>query len=234
MRIGLWNIDHPEAASNVANREERFKEITDFLIEKSCDLYVLTETNVALELPGYFCEYSAESPFRSKSRFYGAPNQYCQVGIYSITPIERLNVLEETNGLLCKTIFQASELFVYGNVITIKDQWSQVSTKTYNDRLDEQIDAIGRLSDPRTLVCGDFNLRKNWPQKEAAHRRITNLVEKRGWDWPTESRTDTVQHVLHTPDIRCSLSIDPSVKYFSSDRITLSDHPLLEIELKVD
>jgi hypothetical protein len=231
MRIGLWNIDHPETGAGVSRKEKRFFEVTEYLIHAQCDAYIITEANAAIELPGYYREFSKESPFRTKRRFYGKPNSYHQVGIYSIRPIQQLEVTEPINSLLCKLLFQERTLLLYGNVITIKDQWSESSPKTYSDRLDEQVSIINTLPTKGMLIGGDFNLRLGWPQKQFAHRKMKEQAVLRGLLWPTETRDDTVQHVLHSKDLRANIALDFSVKYQDGNKSGLSDHPFVTIEL---
>jgi len=231
MKIGLWNIDHPETASGVLRKERRFQEVTDYLMQAACDAYIITEANAAIDLSGYFCELSDESPFKSSSRFYGGANSYHQVAIYCQTPLERSDVDEPINGLLCKVADHGCLEQLYGNVVTIKDQWSKTSSKTYSDRLSEQIDAVRSLISEGTLVGGDFNLRLGWPQKRLAHSRVKEELAAKGWAWPTETREDTVQHVLHSPGIAVDLTIDFDVKYGANKATGLSDHPFIEISL---
>ena len=232
LNVGLWNIDHPESQSGVLAKERRFHEVSDYLMKADCDVLVITEANAAINLPGYFREFSSESPFKSKRRFYGEPNSYHQASIYSRRPMERMNVDEPINGVLCKTTDAADPLTVYGNVITIKDQWSEASSKTYADRLDEQIRAIQQLQMERTLIAGDFNLRLGWPQKKSAHRKIKEKLASLGWEWPTEMLEDTVQHVLHSPDLNVELSLDRGVKYVRG-LPGLSDHPFIRVTVSV-
>lgn len=166
---------------------------------------------------------------QSSRRFYGSPNIYHQVAIYSKSQGIRTEVSEPINGLRVTVGNKDHSLLLYGNVITIKDQWSKTSDLTYTDRLNQQIDAIRFLPRQQTLVAGDFNLRLGWPQKRFAHKQIMDKLAADGWIWPTEWRDDTVQHVLHTHDLRVVIDFDFSVKY-NEDRSTgLSDHPFLKI-----
>jgi hypothetical protein len=230
MKIGLWNIDHPETQSGSIKKEQRFNDIRNLLIQAGCDAYILTEANAAIDLPEYNSEFSEVSPFISTGRYCGEPNVYHQVAIYSKTPLMKLDVAEPINGLLCQVSDLGSIQRLYGNVITIKDQWSKTSSKTYKDRLEEQIEAIQDLPKNGTLVGGDFNLRLGWPQKLISHSRIKEHLATNGWVWPTELRDDTVQHVLHSDDITVDLQIDFSIKYQSGGGVGLSDHPFIMLE----
>lgn len=229
LNVGLWNIDHPESQSGLPSHERRFDEVSEYLIKADCDVFIITEANAAINLPGYFREFSSESPFKSRSRFYGKPNSYHQVGIYSRRPMVCMSVDEPINGVLCKTSDAADPLTLYGNVITIKDQWSETSSKTYADRLDEQVRAIEQLQLERTLIAGDFNLRLGW--HESAHRKVKEKLASIGWEWPTELRKDTVQHVLHSPDLEAELSLDHEVKSVRGMRRGLSDHPFIRVRV---
>ncbi len=231
MKIGIWNIDHPETQSRSKRKELRFSGVARYLAAADCDLLIITEANAALRLPGYYSQFSAPSPFIAKSRFYENPNVYHQVGIYSKLPIQAKNIAEPINGLLCEIKGGGKLKQVYGNVITIKDQWSKTSTKTYTDRLDEQIQAIRNLPPHGTLVGGDFNLRLGWKQKRPAHRRFQEELNDSNWAWPTEQRDDSVQHVLHTKEFTAKLSIDFDVKYQKGNNSGLSDHPFFGLEL---
>ena len=231
MKIGLWNIDHPETLSGMTKKERRFHDVTEYLRKADCDAFIITEANAAIELPGYFRELSEESPFKAKGRYYGGANSYHQVAIYSRTPICRLKIAEPINGVLCEVSDCGCLRQLYGNVITIKDQWSSTSLKRYSDRLEEQIEAIQNLRRDGALIGGDFNLRLGWRQKLYAHRRIKEQLAANGWAWPTEIRDDTVQHVLHSPDLEVELALDTGIKYQSVVHGGLSDHPFIRIEV---
>lgn len=230
MKIGLWNIDHPEAASGSRGKETRFRDVAKYLANADCEVFIITEANAALELPGYSAEFSEESPFRKTGRCYEKPNQYHQVGIYSKTPIQRLVVAEPVNGLLCRIPEGTLPLTIYGNVMTIKDARSATSVKKYSDRVEEQIAIIEKLPEDGTLVGGDFNLLPNG-YHSGAHRKVENRLEDNGWVWPTKSREDTVQHVLHSPELRCSTKVDFEVKHSQGRTDRLSDHPFMTINL---
>jgi hypothetical protein len=226
LKIGLWNIDHPEVSSANKTKERRFRAIQDYLISTQCDMLVITEANAAMELPGYFYELSSESPYRSSTRFYGKPNSYHQVAIYSKYELRKLPVTEPVNGLLCEVIGNGIIDSVYGNVVTIKDRWSSVSEKTYTNRLDEQIAAIKLLPRRRSLVAGDFNLKLGWAQKRRAYNRVKEELKDSGWLLPTELNRGTVQHVLHSPDMKVEVSIDFEVQR-NKNKKGLSDHPFM-------
>ena len=230
LRIGLWNIDHPEHSAERRERSHRLQAVEDFLLTQHCDLYVITEANAAMVLDGYESFFSLESPFRSKGRDYGPPNRYHQVGIYSSIPFEPIEIAEPINGLLGRVSFQAQPLLIYGNVVTIKDQWLKTSNKKYSDRLAEQIAAFESLHGNRCLVAGDFNLKHGWRQKESAFGLLRNWVRQYGWAWPTECQSETVQQVLHSADLDVVVSIDHSVKHSHGLKDRLSDHPFVLIE----
>ena len=137
---------------------------------------------------------------------------------------------EKINGLLCSVKGFDAVDHIYGSVvITIKDQWSKESSKTYSDRLAEQIQAIQHLQLTRTVVGGDFNLKRSWSLKEKAYRRISTDLESVGWCWPTKSQTQTVQHVMHSPDLSATISIDSSVVRKEGTKSGLSDHPFIRV-----
>jgi hypothetical protein len=232
MRLGLWNIDHPEYHCTAPRRNRRFDEISAYLGQQDCDVYILTETNAAIDLAGYGACFSAESPYRNRSRCYESPNRYHQVGIFDRLKMESVEIEEPVNGLLCKSIWHDKPLFVYGNVVTIKDQWSKDSDKKYSDRMQEQLDVLGRLSSRRCLIGGDFNLRLGWPQKKGAHDRVKAFVNHHGWVWPTETQTETVQHVIHSPDLVADVTIDSSVRHTKGKKDRLSDHPFVLVQVQ--
>lgn len=229
MKIGLWNIDHPETDSGSNREQQRFDGVAAYLAEADCNAYIITEANSAMSLDGYMCELSIESPFKSSRRCYDRPNLYHQVAIYSKLPLSRSEAEEPINSLQVELRFPDLSVVLYGNVVTIKDQWSKTSNLTYSDRLNQQISAIEGLPRRQSIVAGDFNLRLGWPQKLSAHKRIKNRIADTGWAWPTELRDDTVQHVLHTDDLHVSLDFDFSVKYSEDRSSGLSDHPFVEI-----
>ncbi len=231
MKVGLWNLDHPEMGSGIVRKENRFGDVVRYLEGADCDLLILTEANAALKLAGYSTEFSEVSPFRSSQRYYGEPNLYHQVGIYSRLPMRRLNVAEPINGLLCEVSWKGEPLLLYGNVITIKDQWKKDSGKTHKDRLREQLAAFESLAQSRFVAAGDFNLNLGWTRMLPAHRELKNLVERLGLIWPTEGHDDTVQHVVHSPDLACQVEIDFSVRHMKGGEKRLSDHPFLTITI---
>ncbi len=154
------------------------------------------------------------------------------MAIYSKFQIRRVPVIDPVNGLHCEVIGNDIIDSVYGNVVTIKDRWSSASTKTYNDRLDEQINAIKSLPNRRSLVAGDFNLRLGWPQKKPAYNRIKKELVNDGWVWPTMLFEQSVQHILHTPDLIAEVTLDHEVKY-DSGYLSLSDHPFVLVNLSL-
>lgn len=231
MKVGLWNLDHPEVGSGSVGKESRSGDVVRYLEHTDCDVLILTEANAAIELAGYYTEFSEVSPFRSTRRFYGPPNSYHQVGIYCRRPLQRLEVSEAVNGLLCEVPWGSGHLLVYGNVITIKDQWKKDSNKTHQDRLREQLAAMESLPSAQVLVGGDFNLSLGWTRMLHAHREVRSLVDRVGLVWPTELREDTVQHFLHTPDLAAKVEIDFSVRHVKGGERGLSDHPFLAITI---
>lgn len=231
MKIGVWNIDHPEIVARSRAKQNRYERIRSFLEDAGCDIYVLTETNSALNLPGYQAHFSDESPFKRQSRSYAYPNRYHQVGIYSRFRISKIDITEPINGVLCPVHGSGVVSNLYGNAVTIKDQWKKDSHLKYSDRLKEQMSAINALPDTKTIVAGDFNLRLGWPLKKKAHETMERTLENTDWIWPTKMQTTTVQHVLHTPDISIDISIDESLKEASSAGPALSDHPFVLINV---
>jgi len=231
VRIGLWNIDHAQTGSPGAGEERRFQGVVRYLERTNCDLLVTVEGNAAIEIPGYRAEFSDPSPFRSTRRFYGEPNRYHQVGIYSRIPVRRLSVAEPINALLCEVSWKGGPLLVYGNVITIKDQWKRDSDKTHQDRLQEQLAAIESLAPSRFVAAGDFNLSLGWTRMLPAHRALKNLAERLGLVWPTEAVDDTVQHVVHSKGIACQVEIDFSVRHVRDGEKRLSDHPFMSVSI---
>jgi len=108
---------------------------------------------------------------------------------------------------------------------TIKGQWRSDSSKTYPDSLEEQLAAFETLaSRSRFIIAGDFNLKINWPQKRGAFRRVRDFVKWYGLVWPTE--TQSVQHVIHSPQLTAKGPLDLSVKG------RLSDHPFLLVDFQ--
>ena len=231
MKIGVWNIDHPEFGTRSRAKQNRYEKILHFLGVADCDIYVLSEANSAINLPGYQAQFSDESPFKNQSRSYAPPNRYHQVGIYSRLPISKIDISEPLNGVLCQ-VHGLNEIFnIYGNVVTIKDRWKKDSSLKYTDRLYEQISAISSLSKVKTIVAGDFNLKVGWSQKAKAHLAVEQELEHKGWVWPTKMQTHSVQHILHTPDIFVEVSEDCDVNQSSSNGLKLSDHPFLQANL---
>lgn len=231
MKIGVWNIDHPEIDTRSRAKQDRYERIMSFLEDVCCDIYVLTETNSALILRGHQTHFSDESPFKKKSRSYAHPNRYHQVGIYSRFSISKVDIAEPINGVFSRVHDSGIISNLYGNAVTIKDQWKKDSPLKYTDRLNEQISVINTLPNRKTIVAGDFNLRRGWPQKAKAHEAMGRALENKEWVWPTKLQTTTVQHVLHTPDISIDIAVDQSVKETSSAGPALSDHPFLLVNV---
>ncbi|MEM8639573.1 MAG: endonuclease/exonuclease/phosphatase family protein [Cyanobacteria bacterium P01_G01_bin.54] len=233
MKLGLWNIDHPEVLQKASRRNRRFNEISAYLSRQDCDIFVLTEANAAIEIAGYNAYFSTESPYLKKSRCYNPPNQYHQVAIYSRLPCKQIKVAEPINGLLCKLMWRDEPLFIYGNVITIKDQWVKDSNKKYSDRLKEQLDEIERLAQYPCIVAGDFNLRRGWPQKKGAHKAVKQFVEQHNFVWPTENQTHTIQHILHAANLAATFTIDTTVQHNHGKQDGLSDHPYISVDFQL-
>jgi len=231
MKIGVWNLDHPEIDTRSRAKQGRYERIMSFLEDVCCDIYVLTETNSALILPGYQAIFSDESPFIRQSRSYAHPNRHHQVGVYSRFAISKCDIAEPINGVLCQVRGSGIISNLYGNAVTIKDQWKKGSPLTYADRLNQQMSAITALPNRKTIVAGDFNLRRGWPQKAKAHEAVARALENTKWVWPTRTQTATVQHVLHTPDVSIDIAVDQSVKEASSAGPALSDHPFLLVNV---
>lgn len=226
MKIGIWNIDHPEVGTSSVRKQQRHDSIIQYLSENICDLYILSEANSAMNIDGCFSFYSAESPFLKKSRSYQSPNIYRQVAIYSRQEMYKKEIEEPINGVLCQTKTSGLIERVYGNVITIKDQWKKDSSFKYSDRLNQQIELVSGLVCSKTLIAGDFNMKKGWVQKAGAHKKMEEAVERLGWVWPTINQTDSVQHVLHSPDLKVSLGLDLGVRESG-----LSDHPFMTVNV---
>ena len=231
MKIGVWNIDHPEIDTRSRAKQDRYERIMSFLEAAGCDIFLLTETNSALILPGYQAHFSDESPFKRQSRSYAHANRYHQVGIYSRFSLSNVDIAEPINGVLCRVHGSGIVSNLYGNAVTIKDQWKKDSPLKYTDRLDQQMSAIHALPSTKTVVAGDFNLRRGWPQKKKAHETMERALENTEWIWPTKTQTTTVQHVLHTPDVSIDIAIDESLKKTSSAGPALSDHPFLLVNV---
>ncbi|AOS46083.1 Endonuclease/Exonuclease/phosphatase family protein [Lacunisphaera limnophila] len=231
MKIGLWNIDHPTTNSGSQTKEDRFLAIAQYLTVADCDIYIILEANSAMSLPGYFSEFSDESPFKPLHRYYGEPNKYHQVAIYSKTPIQLLEVTEPINGLLCQVTSPFGPLTLYGNVITIKDRWVKGSKMTYTARLSEQLEAIEKVPKNMTLIGGDFNFRLGVPRWLSPHQQMLSQSLKQGLMWPTQEREDTVQHVMHTNDLTARVSLDFSIRHSATGEKRLSDHPYMGIDL---
>lgn len=88
------------------------------------------------------------------------------------------------------------------------------------------------LQGSRCLVGGDFNLRLGWSQKKGAHDRVKAFVNHHGWVWPTETQTETVQHVIHSPDLVADVTIDSSVRHTKGKKDRLSDHPFVLVQVQ--
>lgn len=226
MNIGIWNVDHPEVGTTSGKNQQRHDGVVQYLNDRKCDLYVLSEANSAIAIDGCFSFHSAESPFLRKARSYQPPNRYHQVAIYSRQEMHQREISEPINGVLCQTKESGILESVYGNVITIKDQWKKDSSLKYSDRLNQQIDMLADLRRRKTLIAGDFNLKKGWTQKAGAYKKMEQAAVRHGWVWPTMNQEQTVQHVLHSPDLEVTLEIDFSVKESG-----LCDHPFMAVKV---
>jgi hypothetical protein len=98
MKVGLWNLDHPEVGSGSVGKESRSGDVVRYLERTDCDVLILTEANSAIELAGYYTEFSEVSPFRSTRRFHDPPNSYHQVGIYRRRPLSDWRFLRRSTG----------------------------------------------------------------------------------------------------------------------------------------
>ena len=232
MKIGLWNIDHPEKNLKRSGRIKRFTEITRYIEKQDCDFLILSEANSAIQVNGYSQYFSEESPFYNKNRCYHHPNQYHQVAIFSKNPCEQIAIPEPINGVLCKIEHKNQPIFIYGNVITIKDQWKKDSNKKYKDRLSEQISQFTQLLGKTFIIGGDFNLKKGWLQKRTAYNHVVNFVKDNNLNWPTSEQTNSVQHVIHSDSLTVTaIEIDASVQHEKGKKKSLSDHPFFTIDI---
>jgi len=233
IKIGLWNIDHPELNQRSKKKRTRFSHVVKYLGSQDCDLLVLTESNSALDLHGYDAHYSDESPYINKTRCYDSLNQYHQVSIISKLSSHQINIEESINGLLCKVKAYDHSILLYGNVITIKDRWKKDSDKKYKDRLNEQLQQFKALLGNKFIIAGDFNLKKGWTQKKRAYNDVESFVSKNHLSWPTADVTSTVQHVIHSNEIKTTIDIDDSVQHDQPGRHMLSDHPFITIKASI-
>lgn len=218
MTLTLWNLDHP------AQSTPRFQSIQAHLTSLNSDLLVLTETNAALQLPGYTTIYCKESPFIRRGRNYQAPNRYYQVDIYAKEAITKLPEVADINGVLA-TVGTTNPLRIYGNVLTIKDRWATWSAKRYADRVHEQCAIIRQLHGPRFLVAGDFNFRGPGSYNKIGAVGVRKLAAETSLHWPTSQELQTVQQVLHSGDL--------NVSYEVVDTGKLSDHPIVSCAMEV-
>lgn len=237
IEIGVFNIDHPELTRS-GKEADRFSRVRDYLQTQDCDVLLILEANSALQLEGYACRFSAESPFINQGRSGLAPNVYHQVGIYSRLEGHSQPLLEPVNGLLLEIELDNVPLSIYANVMTIKDQWSNPKSSSYTERVLEQLHAIESLSGKTFFVGGDFNCRAELAWHSSDYSKIAEYVSSNNWVWPTRDQLSTVQHVVHTPDLSVfDLKIDDSVRYCKTghhpDKSTgLSDHPFMRLSVK--
>ncbi len=215
MTLTTWNLDHPAQATR------RFNAIRDHLLDLDSDVLILTEANAALDLPGYQAVFSEASPFIRRGRIIQPPNRYHQVAIYARWPIRKLSSVEDINGVAA----EVGELCIYGTVLTIKDRWADWSDKRYTDRVAEQCAIIRKLQASGFLAAGDFNFRGTGSYNKVGRERVGELVAETVLSWPTRREERTVQHVLHSPDLK--------VTYEVRDSDGLSDHPVVVCKLRV-
>ena len=52
MKIGLWNIDHPEYDKSKTRRHKRFDDVLNDLQQRDCDVLIITEANAAMQFEG--------------------------------------------------------------------------------------------------------------------------------------------------------------------------------------
>lgn len=237
IHVGILNVDHPELTNN-RKEADRFGRIRSYLQSKNCDLLLILEANGAMQLDGYAGRFSAESPFINRSRSSAVPNVYCQVGLYSRLEGRSRPVNDPVNGLLFELTFDEATLYVYANVMTIKDQWSDPKVSTYSERVDEQLSIMKTMSGKSFLIGGDFNSRADLAWHASEFTRISECVDAHGWQWPTRTQTAGVQHIIHSTDLVVSdILIDDEVKYRKTGNQVdkesgLSDHPFIRFALE--
>ncbi len=106
MRIATWNLERPKLRSATKN-----KAILDQLIAIDADLWVLTETNDAIKLPGYF---AASSP--PVSGYHAAGENFTTV--LSRWPIVRKLTTQNSSLSVCVEVAApAGPCLVYGTII---------------------------------------------------------------------------------------------------------------------
>ena len=216
MTLALWNIDHPAATST------RIIAIQRLILELGCDHVILTETNAALNLPGYTVALPAPSPFINRSRDYRPPNHYYQVGVYSRHGLHSPKKGSEVNGVYAEAT-TIPALHLYGSLFTIKDRWAAWSDRRYTDRVEEQCAAIRQWAGPRFIAGGDFNFRGQGSYNRIGRERLAQTVADAALVWPTQQEERTVQHLVHSSDLRTN-----RYQLFTTG---LSDHPVLVFEL---
>ncbi len=55
MKIGLWNIDHPETGLGTKSKETRFREVTEYLAQADCDAFIADFRALDLPIIGLMC-----------------------------------------------------------------------------------------------------------------------------------------------------------------------------------
>lgn len=229
LKIGLWNIAQPYVQTEGSQSDSRFENVQEYLNQQDCDILVLTEANAAIQLEGFIPHFSSESPFQNKSKSTEPPNRYHQVAVYTRLPLSNIAISEPINGLLCELGWNSQQLSVYGNVITMKDQWLTSSHKKYSDRIAEQLTQFEQLVKGQSvIIAGDFNLRLGWPQRKGAYEKVNTFVEQSNFRWPTKNEKKTVQHIIHSADLQVDINIDGTIQHSQGKHDSLSDHPFIK------
>jgi|GEM_PF-1450590 len=221
MKIAIWNIDCP------AYNSTKLAQCKAYLEDEKCDLMILTEVNSSLQFNNFNSCFSQKSPYIAKSKNYNKPNEYHQVGIYCKLPLKQIESTEPINTLICKIKLNNQNVLIYGNVITIKDQWAKWSDLKYKDRLDQQMTQIDKIIKHQCIIAGDFNFKYNSPMRKAGYMALANSLEDSNVVWRTKKENRTVQQLIYSNTFKAAY------KVIEVDK-KVSDHPLIvaEVQLK--
>ena len=240
MRVGTWNVEY--GAGEPKNRA-RLKLLSD----QAADIWVLTETNDALDLS------PSHRPVRSLQRPNGPPGARW-VTIWSRWPfLERVGVADPERAAAALIDTPQGPLVVYGTVLpwhsdrgrhpsgVVVKNWSEFY-RVLEEQSQEWLELRRRLPGVGLCVAGDLNMSLGGPHyygTTLGRERLRAALELSGlhcatsWDRVPEGlvRHPMIDHVLLDRETADRCRVVAGWEGRSPDGVRLSDHSGVVVEV---
>jgi endonuclease/exonuclease/phosphatase family metal-dependent hydrolase len=217
--IATWNIERLKHRRELPRIIELCKQI-------SADVFVLTETDSALDLDYKHC-------FRTANLNDGIvkyQNTEYRVAIYTnFGFVKRHNTFNEQTAICVELLTDGYEnLLVYGVVMGIYGNRHE----NYKTDLPLILSDIDRLasSGKRLCVCGDFNcsFSDNYYYTKDGRTALEEMFEKNSLELLTRKQSECIDHIAVSRELIGASAI--TVKEWNHDK-KLSDHKGIFVEL---